>query len=584
MKKIFSLIVLIPLQLVMQSCGESFLYKEPKGTVIPESLNTLDGVNYLLIGAYSLLDGWGSGTANQQNMSAAASIKNWVWNSASDDSYKGSTPGDLSPAGEIEQYVALPTNIMIEYKWQVHYDGISRCNDVLRAIKNAGSAIDESNRKILEGQARFLRGLYHFRMQVMHYQVPYISEEVEDPSKVPNDRLIWDDLEKDLQFALDNLPERFAGNPGRATKFAAITAKAYVHMFQKEYSEAKTLLDMVINSKKFALVDSFYHNYTSYTENNVESIFEIQYSVNDGTTQGRNGNSDSWLTLPYNRYLPTCCGFFQPSDDLVNAFKVDANGLPLLGINGPRYNDTPLPNDMGINPEETFVPPGHLFDPRLDWTVGRRGIPYLDWGIHSGRDFVRDQDNGGPYAGKKQMYYKREAATAAESTFARANAKNFRFYRYAHVLLWRAECAIEENDLVYAKELINQVRRRASNDIVYGKVKNTSFGPSIPIVVDYTEPAANYKLGEYTTFPSQAYAREALRMELRLETALEGNRFFDLVRWGIDQQVLSKFIANDSKYRSFMGGTSYAPRNAKWPLPQSQIDLQKGVLIQDPNY
>src|SRR5215217_1878940 len=127
MKKLFFLIILIPLQLVMQSCGESFLYKEPKGTVIPESLNTADGINYLLVGAYSLLDGWGSSTANQQNMSAAASIKNWVWNSASDDSYKGSTPGDLSPAGEVEQYVALPTNIMIEYKWQVHYDGISRC-------------------------------------------------------------------------------------------------------------------------------------------------------------------------------------------------------------------------------------------------------------------------------------------------------------------------------------------------------------------------------------------------------------------------------------------------------------------------
>src|SRR5690606_11829944 len=102
--------------------------------------------------------------------------------------------------------------------------------------------------------------------------------------------------------------------------------------------------------------------------------------------------------------------------------------------------------------------------------------------------------------------------------------------------------------------------------------------------VDYTLPAANYKLGEYKVFPDQTYAREAVRMELRLETALEGNRFFDLVRWGIDEEVLSKFITNDAKYRTFMRGATYAKKNAKWPLPQSQIDLQKGVLVQDPNY
>lgn len=564
------------LLLVGSACDDDFLYKEPWGAVIPEALNTPQGVDYLLVGAYSILDGWAG-----QNQGSAASIRNWVWDTASDDAYKASTPGDLTPAGEVEQYAALPTNVMIEYKWMVMYDGVSRANDVLKALTLAGDAIAPEDQKILEAQAKFLRAFFHFRLQQMHFQIPYITE-VDDAGSVPNDAPAWDKIENDLQFAIDNLPESFPSEPGRATKYAALAVQAYVHLFQQEYGAAKPLLDEIINSEKFALVDSFYHNYTSYTENNIESIFEIQSSVNDGTVQGRNGNADSWLTLPYNRFMPTCCGFYQPSQDLVNAFKVDADGLPLLGINGPKFDDVNLENDMGINSEENFVPTSHLLDPRLDWTVGRRGVPYLDWGVHSGRDWIRDQDNGGPYNSKKQMYYKKEGA--AEKTFARATAINYRVIRYAHILLWRAECAVEESDFATALKYVNEVRMRSADDFVMGKVSNTTFGAADPLSIDYTQPAANYLLSEYLSFPNQEYAREAVRMELRLETAMEGNRFFDLVRWGIDVEVLTKYIEKDSQFRIFMLGATYEPKNAHWPIPQSQIDLQKGVLIQDPLY
>ncbi len=583
MKNLITGIVFAFLLLFNTACSEDFLKKGPWGAVTPSDLNTLTGVNYLLIGAYSVLDGWGTGVG-AQNAASAGSIRNWIWDTASDDAYKASTPGDLTPAGEVERYEALPTNQMIEFKWLVSYDGISRANDVMKALEQAGPDISDENKRVLEGQARFLRAFFHFRMQQMHHQIPYITEKTEDPKLVPNDRPVWDEIEADFQFAIENLPENFPGEPGRATKWAALTAKAYAHMFQHEFGQAKELLDQVINSNRFALVDSFYHNYTSYTENNIESIFEIQSSVNDGTIQGRNGNADSWLTLPYNRFLPTCCGFYQPSHDLIDAFKVDASGLPLLGVNGPRYDDESLPTDMGINSEDQFVPTSHLLDPRLDWTVGRRGIPYLDWGVHTGRDWIRDQENGGPYNTKKQMYTQAERAQAAEATFARATGINYRVYRYAHVLLWRAECAIEDNDLELAKNLINQVRRRSADDIVMGKVANTKFGASDQIVVDWSKPAANYLLKEYASLPNQEYARAAVRMELRLETALEGNRFFDLVRWGIDYDVLTRFIVKDSKYRIFMRGASYEQRNAKWPIPQTQLDLQKGVLTQDPNF
>ena len=491
----------------------------------------------------------------------------------------------LPPMGEIERYVALPTNSIISGRWATLYDGVSRANDVLKTLEEVKNDLSVEDYNEIAGQARFLRAFFHFRLQKTFFQIPYIKHDIEDPESVPNDHPVWDEIEADLQFAIDNLPASFPGEPGRATKWAALATMSYVHLFQSEYTEAKPLLDQIIGSGQFALVDSFYHNFTSFTENNIESIFEIQYAVNTGATRGYNGASDSWLTLPRNQYLPTCCGFYQPSQDLVNAFKVDANGLPLLGIGGPKFDDSNLGNDMGIASNEAFVPPTDLLDPRLDWTVGRRGIPYLDWGIHTGQEWIRDQANGGPYNTIKQMYYMSEQATAADATWVRSTAINFRAIRYAHVLLWRAECAVEENDLETARQLVNQVRARASDDFVMGRVSNTTFASGDPVIVDWSQPSANYLLGQYPSFPTQEYARAAVRMEERLEFGMEGNRFFDLRRWGADNEVLNDFIQKDSQFRTYMQGAVYDPeRNDYWPLPQDEIDIQKGTLIQDPSY
>ena len=567
------------------SCNEDFLYNEPKGVVFTESLSTEEGVNLLLIGAYSLADGAGSTAGWPGGHAYAGSIRNWVWDCASDDAYKGSSQGDFSTGGEIERYVALPTNPLLEQKWMVLYDGVSRANDVLKALVIAQENMDEPTVNILSAQARFLRAFYHFRLQKMHYQIPYITEDIENPELVENNHPVWPEIEDDLQFAIENLPESFAGEPGKATKWAAMAVKAYVHLFQQEYAEAKLLLDDIINDGGFDLAEDFYDNYNATTENNIESIFEIQSSVNDGVNLGYHGNADSWVTNPYNPYTPTCCGMYQPSQDLVNAFKVDVDGLPLLGIGGPKYNDENLENDMGILSTDEFIPTDHLLDPRLDYSVGRRGIPYLDWGIHTGNGWIRSQVNGGPYNTKKQMFSQEERDFASNSAFARATSINFRAYRFAHVLLWRAECAVEENDLETARQLVNRVRMRASDDFIMGRVSTYSFSPDTTIEVDWDQPAANYLLGEYASFPSQEYARAAVRMELRLETALEGNRFFDLRRWEIDDEVLSEFIENEVQFRVFMEGTSYnAEKNDHWPLPQNQVDIQAGILQQDPSY
>ena len=581
--KNYYIFLFVGITLSMYSCGEDFLYREPKGVVFTESMANAKGVDLLLIGAYSLADGAGSTSGWPGGHAYAGSIRNWVWDCASDDAYKGSAQGDFSTGGEIERYIGLPTNPLLAQKWLVVYDGVSRANSVLKALA-VQENMDESKIKIVEGQAKFLRAFYHFRLQKMFYQVPYIADDTESPELVENDHLIWDEIELDLQNAIDHLPESFPGEPGKATKWAAMAVKAYVHLFQQEYSDAKPLLDAIINSGKFDLVDDFYDNYNASTENNIESIFEIQSSVNDGIGLGYQGNADSWTTNPYNRFVPTCCGMYQPSQDLVNAFKVDASGLPLLGIGGPKYNDENLKNDMGILSTEEFIPTDHLLDPRLDFSVGRRGIPYLDWGMHTGNEWIRSQTNGGPYNTKKQMFSQNERDFASNSSFARATSINYRAYRFAHVLLWRAECAVAENDLETARELVNRVRRRASDDFVMGKCSNTSFEEGYVLDVDYEQPAANYLLGEYTSFPSQEYAEAAVRMELRLETALEGNRFFDLRRWGIDGEVLNEYIENESQFRTFMQGTSYSPSKSYWPIPQSQIDFQLGILQQDPAY
>ena len=113
--------------------------------------------------------------------------------------------------------------------------------------------------------------------------------------------------------------------------------------------------------------------------------------------------------------------------------------------------------------------------------------------------------------------------------------------------------------------------------------------PGTNPAVDWSKPAANYKVEPYPSghpaFASKTEARKAVRMETRLEFATEGHRFFDLRRWGIDEEVLNDYIQRDTKFRSFMRGAVYNHRDDDyWPLPKDQVLLQKGILTQDSSY
>jgi hypothetical protein len=280
---------------------------------------------------------------------------------------------------------------------------------------------------------------------------------------------------------------------------------------------------------------------------------------------------------------PSAWGFFQPSQDLFEAFQTTPDGLPVLD----KADRDPLENDMGLTSAQEFVQTEHELDPRVDWTIARRGIPANLWGVFEGSQQIREQANGGPYHTLKYLHWGNGEFENSRGT----NARNFRAYRYSHVILWRAEVAVAENDLEYARELVNMIRKRAMNSqFVMGKVTDYTLDTQPdPADIDYTQYAANYVISEYpaghAAFQTQEEALKAVQVESRLEFATEGQRFFDLRRWGIDDEVLNNYIEEDVKFRSFLQGASYNPsQDDYFPLPQIQLDLQPDVLVQDPAY
>jgi hypothetical protein len=539
---------------MMNSCKDKFLETTPLGVGNEAMLSNKSGVNSVLIGAYSLLDGVGAGGTY------FSAVSNWIYGTvASDDGYKGSDVGDLAQITTIEKYIQQADIGGFNDKWVALYDGVSRSNDVLRLIAKATDMTD-AEKSQATAEARFLRGWYHFEAKKMWNMVPYVDEKVTDYLNLPNDKDIWPLIEADFQFAVDNLSTTKA-QVGRASKWSAKAMLAKTHMYQSDYTAAKPLLVDIVTNGPFSLVANYHDNFRIATENNSESVFEVQMSVADGGS-GENGSWGDNLNFPYGSGPGGCCGFYQPSQNLVNAFKTDANGLPLLDT----FNDTDVKNDEGLSSSDSFTPYDGTLDPRLDWTVGRRGLPFLNWGIHPGKNWIRDQSFAGPYTFKKFFAASGENA-GAESP--RANANNYRAIRFADILLMRAEIAVEENDLATALAIVNQIRTRAATEIVKK---------------DDGTPAANYLVKPYPAFASQEYARKAVRFERRVELAMEGHRHFDLVRWGNADVVLNAYLAKESKKRSYLTGAVFKKGSSEYfPIPQAQIDIMgSNILKQNP--
>jgi hypothetical protein len=589
MKALKVLFIAAAISFVAYACKKSYLDKPALGQLDPSALANKNGVNGLLIGAYSLLDGYGGAGGD---WSAAAS--NWVYGSvAGTEAHKGSSVGDQPDIVPIETFRPTATNYYFENKWLAVYDGVSRCNDVIRTAALATDLSTDELNEIL-AEARGLRAWYHFEAKKMWKNIPFIDETITYSAGnyfVPNTEDAWPKIEADLQFAVANLPNS-QSQVGRLNKYSAEAILAKAYMFEHKFSDAKPLLEDIINSGKYKLVDKYHENFDIINKNNSESVFAVQTSVNDGAN-GNNGNYGDVLNFPYGGSPGTCCGFFQPSQYLVNHFKTDATtGLPDLD----NFAATDVKNDMGLASTDPFTPYTGTLDPRLDWTVGRRGIPYLDWGINPGNDWIRAQTDGGPYDPVKNVYPNALLGKLTDASFwsSGVTANNVNLIRYSDVLLWAAEVETEIGSLDKAEDYVNQVRNRMANHPegwLHKYIDDANPEGGFVTTNNPSDFAANYKISPYPagTFTTQGqdFARKAIRYERMLELGMEGHRFFDLVRWGIAAQEINTYLPlelNSLHIGYLTGATFTAGKNEYFPLPQTEIDKSNGTLQQNPGY
>ena len=543
----------------------------PQGTLDAGTLANKKGVEGSLMAAYRQLDftngvggAWGSAASN------------WIWGSVtSDDAYKGSEATDQPNIDPIQQYQWSASGVESELndKWRAMYEGVVRSNATIRLLKSVVAAkpaeFQTAEVRSIEGEALFLRAHYHFEAWRMWGNIPYFRETDTDFGKANSTKAdVAKELIKDLDAAIALLPATPRNRDvARATSWTAKAFKGRVQMFNGEIPAALVTLREVRATGPYALEASYDRVWTGFKafENGKETILAYQASANDGEPNGNNANFGERLTFPHSGSPFGCCGFHQPSQNLVNFFATD----PTTGLPASQTNASWNANNTNFTAAARTP-----VDPRLDYTVGRDGVPYKDWGPHNA-DWIRSAAYGGPYSNKKNVH---EKASGAVSTVGwnntQLNSVNIHIFRYADLLLLLAEAEVEAGSLETARTIVNEIRTRAGAR-VQGPGADAS---SIAVPIDDPRVTwANYKIGLYTTpFASQTAARTAVRDERRLELAMEGTRFFDLRRWGVAEQVLNAYLAVEKTRRPSLGGAAaFSARHALFPIPDIQIQLSK---------
>ncbi len=548
------------------ACGD-FLEGAPQGALDDQTLANQAGVEGTLIAAYRVLD-WNTGVGGAWGTAAS----NWVWGSVpSDDAYKGSEASDQPPITDIELYnwTTGGAEDYLNDKWRGVYEGVVRSNATIRllttVVDNDPNEISQADQDRIRGEALFLRAHYHFEAWRMWGNIPYYLEDDTDFRKSNSGVNAVQNILSDLDAAIGLLPTT-QSDAGRATQWTAKAYKGRVQAYSGDYAGAITTLTDVRNNGPYALEQDFSQVWTGFQQfsNGPETILAYQASSNDGEPNGNNANYGERLNFPHSGSPFGCCGFHQPSQNLVNFFQVDATtGLP-LALTDPNWNARNTNLDATASASLAL-------DPRLDWTVGRDGVPFKDWGAHEA-GWIRAPAYGGPYSPKKSIY---ESASGAVSNVGWVNTQlssmNIHIYRYADLLLLLAESHVEAGSLDEARSIVNQIRARAGVAVQ---------GPGNPMTVplgDSRVTWANYQIGQYTTpWTDQAVARTAVRYERRLELAMEGHRFFDLRRWGTAEQLLNAYVAVEAGRRAFLSGASaYTARYALFPIPTVQIELSR---------
>ena len=566
-------------------CTDNFLDNTPQGSLSDGVMNSPEAIDLLVNAAYASL----YGMTNEQGDPCMRPTTNWSYGEVrADNAYKGGGgEGDVWDVHAMETFQLQSNNGNLDGKWFNLYSLISRCNSALRVLK-AADPNEYKDRDMRIAEIKVIRAHHYFELVRLFNKVPYIDEDlkVSEYVDVPNDQFTRKEhlarIAADLLDAADQLPDRQT-EVGRINRNIALAYAAKVKLYeayeQDEETHAVTnvnkqllreVVELIDQVKGYDLLTDFQQLDMIDYENGSESVFAVQYSMNDGSSDGGRINWSNLLNSPGGNSPYHGDGFFLPSQDLINAYQTDENGLPVFDYQSrPDYGVVEFIDETHQNLSNTEP----TVDPRLDFVVGRPTITYKTYRETPCQSWVRDRGVYGHNCAKR-FWVSPESPDMIQGWPWGASELNWQIIRYADLLLYKAEALIElGEDLETARQLINRVRQRAQNS-EYVKDFN-----------DPTKDAANYKIGLYPAEGwTQDYARKALRTEMRLEKALEGERFFDLVRWGIAKDVMTRYFEAEKDQRVYYQVAKFDAGEEYFPIPVAQYNFSLGRYTQNPGY
>jgi len=559
------------------SCSNFLDEQVPQATLTQDEVKDPKYIDNLLISSYA-------GLLSIEDMNASFSL--WNYDTRSDDAYVGGADfSDGEPFHRLEMGVGiLTTDWPFSSIWTRFYNYLSRVSLSLDVLQTA----DQENAVIKQRTAemKFLRAYGHFQLKRLFKKIPFVNKpnmEEEDYNNLSNTEYTndegWQQIINDLEDAYAVLPVTQA-DKGRPTKAAAAAFLAKVYLY-KAYRQDDANSNQVTGINEadlqkvveytepglytaagYGLESDLHNNFRpeEQYENGKESIWAIQYSKNDGTVYG-NLNFANRLIVPcIPKVHDSGNDFYKPSHNLVNAYRTNADGLPLL--------DDFASQDYTVGSSQTV-------DPRLFVTVGVPGTPYM-----FNPDYMVAETNTWSRGGGTYGYFvslKQNVDPALTNTYLFdcdnqwASSMNRIVFRYADVLLMRAEALAQLNRTGDAIQLVNQVRDRAA-----GMITNS-------VVSGYPNKyGVRYAVSRYAGSYSKEEAMKIVKMERRLELAMESERFFDLVRWGDAATVINKYYTDESRTMNFLAGSQFtANKNEYLPVPYEQMAASNGHYTQN---
>ena len=559
------------------SCSDFLDEQVPQATLTQDEVKKPEYIDNVLISAYA-------GLLSIEDMNSSFSL--WNYDTRSDDAYVGgSNPSDGEPFHILEKHATvMTTDWPYNDIWNRFYKYLSRISLSLDMLAVA----DQDNAVIQQRTAemKFLRAYGHFQLKRLFKKIPFVNKlnmQEDDYNNLTNTEYTndegWQQIINDLEDAYAVLPVTQT-DKGRPTKAAcaAFLAKVYLYKAYRQ-DDANTNQVTSINDAdlqkvveytapalyaNYGLENDLHNNFRpeEQYENGKESIWAIQYSKNDGTVYG-NLNFSYRLIVPcIPKVHDAGCDFYKPSINLVNAYRTNSDGLPYLD------NVPATVTDYEVGSAQTV-------DPRLFETVGVPGTPYM-----FNPNFMMAKTNTWSRSGGMYGYYvslKQNVDPALTDSYLFvcdnqwASSMNRIVFRYADVLLMRAEALAQLGQTTEAIALVNQVRSRAM-----AMTTNS-------VVANYPNKyGVHYAIGKYNGTYSKDEAMKIVKMERRLELAMESERFFDLVRWGDAATVINRFYTTESEKMNFLSGSLFtANKNEYLPIPDDQMKAANGHYTQN---